>query len=147
MDCPPNPSAADQTQQTSRRALIRGEYAWLYQGESLSGSACPDCKKHRSDTLDTDILRLQPTTIDCYMNTHCWGVSRNPSKLFRAYDRINVCSLSGAASSGTSWPINSTKTPHTLGLIGRFTTLGTLGSHQLTWTRNSWRSGCEYVKN
>ncbi|RSL48024.1 hypothetical protein CEP54_013107 [Fusarium duplospermum] len=63
----------------------------------------------------THLQHSQPTTIDHYLNAHYWSVSRNLSRLFEAYDRLNLCPLGGAAYSGTSWPIDRAATAKYLG--------------------------------
>jgi argininosuccinate lyase len=63
----------------------------------------------------THLQHSQPTTIDHYLNAHYWALSRNASRLFQAYDRLNLSPLGGAAYSGTSWPISRSLTSTYLG--------------------------------
>lgn len=63
----------------------------------------------------THLQHSQPTTIDHYLNSHYWAVSRNLSRLLDAYDRLNVSPLGSAAYSGTSWPIDRATTATYLG--------------------------------
>lgn len=63
----------------------------------------------------THLQHSQPTTIDHYLNTHYWAVSRNLTRLLDAYDRLNVSPLGCAAYSGTSWPIDRAATAFYLG--------------------------------
>ncbi|KAF5984901.1 argininosuccinate lyase [Fusarium coicis] len=63
----------------------------------------------------THLQHSQPTTINHYLNAHYWAVSRNLSRPFDAYDRLNLSPLGGAVYSGTSWLIDRTATVHYLG--------------------------------
>jgi len=63
----------------------------------------------------THLQHAQPTTLGHYFNAHYWSTSRNLRRLIQGYQRLNECSLGGAAHSGTSWPIDRDITAAYLG--------------------------------
>jgi argininosuccinate lyase len=63
----------------------------------------------------THLQHAQPTTLGHYFNGHYWTTSRNLQRLTQGYERLNECSLGGAAHSGTRWPIDRDLTAAYLG--------------------------------
>jgi len=63
----------------------------------------------------THLQHAQPSTLGHYFNAHYWSTSRNLQRLIQGYDRLNECSLGGAAHSGTRWPIDRDLTAAYLG--------------------------------
>jgi argininosuccinate lyase len=63
----------------------------------------------------THLQHAQPTTLGHYFNAHYWPASRNLQRLIQGYERLNECSLGGAAHSGTGWPIDRDLTAAYLG--------------------------------
>jgi argininosuccinate lyase len=63
----------------------------------------------------THLQHAQPTTLGHSRNAHYWSAARNLQRLTQGYDRLNECSLGGAAHSGTSWPIDRDLTAAYLG--------------------------------
>jgi argininosuccinate lyase len=103
---------------TNWRLINRASLTEVIQGLVALSSQILETAEHYAGALMpgyTHLQHSQPTTIDHYLNAHYWAVSRNLSRLFEAYDRLNLSPLGGAAYSGTSWPIDRTATAHYLG--------------------------------
>lgn len=66
----------------------------------------------------THLQHAQPTTLGHYFNAYVWTTARNLSRHTQNYARFNLCSLGGAAHSGTSWPIDRSVTAAYLGFDG-----------------------------
>lgn len=82
---------------TNWRLINRASLTEVIQGLVALRSQILETAEHYADALMpgyTHLQHSQPTTIDHYLNAHYWAVSRNLSRLFEAYDRLNLSPLS-----------------------------------------------------
>jgi len=110
-------SRIDQNATGLRMADRAGTLAVLSELVRLAETLLEAADEHDSVLIPgyTHLQHAQPTTLGHYFNAHYWSTSRNLQRLVQGYERLNECSLGGAAHSGTRWPIDRDLTAAYLG--------------------------------